>query len=165
MSVNIGIFKKEADVVEAIRLLREAGVDHDDMRVIVKNAEAAPLIASVTDVPVEELAGLQDRTANHDVPGRAGGWPILVAAPVMNGGDGRPGNATGVAAAAGLWGLERDNDDTGEGRLRDIGIPEHASERCGEEVEAGRILLYTEADEDTNADSILRHAGAAEVLH
>jgi 3-hydroxyisobutyrate dehydrogenase-like beta-hydroxyacid dehydrogenase len=42
MTVNIGIFQKQEDVVEAIRLLREAGLDHDDIRVIVKNAENAP---------------------------------------------------------------------------------------------------------------------------
>jgi hypothetical protein len=159
MSVNIGIFEKEADVVEAIRLLREAGVDHDDMRVIVKNADAAPLITSTTDVPVEELAGLQE--AGEPETGVARGWPVL-AVPNNSLGSGTTANPPGVIVGAFNPGNEE--NDSG-GVMREVGIPNHASERCGEEVDAGRILLCMEADDSTNAATILRHAGAAEVLH
>jgi hypothetical protein len=166
MSVNIGIFDKEADVVEAIRLLREAGMDHDEMRVIVKNAETASLIASATDVPVEELAGVQGAETDDGLPdaGFAGRLPVLIAAPGNNQVGGTTSYGSGVAAAAGLFGLDGE-DGHNDRWLRDIGIPGHASERCGEEVDAGRILLFAETDEDTNTDSILRHAGAADVLH
>ncbi|MDB4867324.1 MAG: hypothetical protein JWR03_1657 [Cohnella sp.] len=160
MSVNIGIFEKEADVVEAIRLLREAGVDHDEMRVIVKNADAAPLITSTTDVPVEELAGLQE--AGERETGIAGGWPVLAAVPNNSLGNGTTANPPGVIVGA--FHPENEENFSG-GVMREVGIPNHASERCGEEVDAGRILLCMEADDSTNAATILRHAGAADVLH
>lgn len=164
MTVNIGVFEKQEEVVEAIRLLREAGVDHDDIRVIVKNAENAPLIASNTDVPVEDLTGIQE--AREHQPGPDGTFPIGAAAvPASTGiGTGNPEGLGGGFAVGAFHLLDDDRDHT-ERVLRDVGIPKHAADRCEEEVGAGRYLLLAETEEDTNASSLLRHAGASDVLH
>jgi hypothetical protein len=163
MTVNIGIFQKQEDVVEAIRLLREAGLDHDDIRVIVKNAENAPLIASNTDVLVEDLTGIQDaRNQDSSAQGIA---PLGLAGIPANTGMGTS-TQNGYPGALIMGAMDDDQEDADrEQLLRDIGIPGHASERCEEEVGAGRYLVLTETGDDTNANSILRHAGAADVLH
>lgn len=163
MSVHIGIFNKEEEVVEAIRMLREAGVDHDGIRVIVKNAENAPLIASRTDIAVEDLTDIED--ARDRDTGVTDGLPIgVVGVTAGNLGSGAPfaGYPGGFVIGAFDW--DEDNGDR-ERVLRDVGVPDHAAERCEDEVGAGRYLVLADSDEDTNAPTILRHAGASDVLH
>jgi hypothetical protein len=160
MAVAIGIFDKEEEVLEAIRLLREAGVDKEEIRLVVGNREGAPILASSGDVQIEELYEIQEARAHNgdDQVLPPGVTPIATGYTLGS-------TANGFAPAGVL--MVRSGWDDGPGSeeiLRDIGIPNQETERCGKAVESGRFLLVADAESEINARTLLSHAGAAEVF-
>lgn len=162
MAVTIGVFENEDDVLEAVRLLREAGLDRDDLRIVVNNSEGAPILSSQSDIPIDEVQAIQTtrdgaRLGTDVLP--VGGVPL--AAGFTTGSAG-----LNVAPSGGvlIGALNEDGYGTVE-VLRDIGIPGDAADRCSTEVESGRYLLVAETEADGSAESMLRHAGAAKVVH
>jgi hypothetical protein len=161
MAVTIGIFDKEEKVLEAIRMLREAGADKDEIRVVVGNREGSPLLAASQDVHIEELYEIQEIRGDD---GEHQTFPLGVA-PVATG---YPvGNTTNGAAPTGVLmaRFEWEDGPKSEHVLQDIGIPEQLAKECAKAVESGRYLLVADADSEINAQTLLGHAGAADVLH
>lgn len=157
MTVTIGIYEKEENVLEGIRLLREAGVDKGEIRIVVNNIEGAPILTSVADVPVEEIYAIQKARAEDEGP-LLGSVPYPTGFPV--------GNASTTTGPVGiiLPRIDSDNGPSSMEVLSDIGIPSDSADRCGRAVEAGNYLLITESDSQTNVQSLLRHAGASDVV-
>ncbi len=160
MAVTIGIYEKEDKALEAIRLLREAGAEGDDIRVVFGNREGAPLLASNGSVHIEELYEIQQvRSHDEDDALPLGVAPIAAGYPA--------GNSTmnsGPAAGVVMAGFDSDSGPSSEAVLQDIGIPSDAAEQCGKAIESGRFVLVVDVDSEINVQSLLRHAGASEVL-
>jgi hypothetical protein len=156
MAISIGIFEKEEDVLEAIRLLREAGVDQDEIRVVVNNREGAPMLASDGNVNIEELYRIESARSYDD----DGSFPLGVV-PIAAG---YPVGSTSVSSSGPsgviLAGLGSDDVPDSERILRAIGIPSQSAEQCGHAIENGKYVLVSDADSDINSQSLLKHAGA-----
>ncbi len=155
MAVSIGIFEKEEEVLEAIRLLREAGADRDEIRVVVNNREGAPLLASDGNVNMEELYRIQSaRKYEEDLDIPIGAAPIATGYPV--------GNTSVNSGPAGviLAGFGSDDGPNSKGVLQDIGIPSQSAELCGKAIENGRFVLVADTDSEISSQSLLKHAGA-----
>ncbi len=160
MALTIGIFEKEEEVLRAIRLLREAGADQDEIRVVVGNSENAPILASRTDIRLEEIYAIQEaRKRGEDADLPLGVAPIATGYPV--------GNTTIGTGPAGvvLAGIDSGDDSGSEEVLQAIGIPGKAAEQCGKAVESGHYLLIADVDSEINTRSLLSHAGAANVVN
>ncbi|WP_372631638.1 hypothetical protein [Cohnella sp.] len=154
MTVNVGIFGQEDRVLEGIRMLREAGAESADVRVVVGNRENAPLLASSPDVNLEELYEIQaTRRRDYDEEWVAGVAP-LSAYPAGNltVGNAAPGV---VVAASDVGG----NDGT-EDVLAAIGIPERYCGSCAEAIDSGGYLLVVDGSREIGARRILNQAGA-----
>lgn len=160
MAVTVGIYEKEDKALEAIRLLREAGAEEDDIRVVVGNREGAPMLASNGNIPIEELYEIQ-QVRSHDEDDTL---PLGVASI----GTGYPAGSTtmnpGPVAGVILAGVDSENRLNSEAVLRDIGIPSDAAEQCGKAIESGQFVLVVDVDSEINVQTLLRHAGASEVL-
>jgi hypothetical protein len=159
MAVTIGIYDKEENVLEGIRLLREAGVDRGEIRIVVNNREGATLLTSNADVPVDELYEIQKvRVADEDKGLLLGSVPYITGYPV--------GNASTSTGPVGILLPRLDPDDgpSSEEVLIDLGIPNDVADRCGRAVESGKYLLIADADSQTNVQSLLRQAGACDVV-
>jgi hypothetical protein len=159
VSVNIGIFEQEDKVLDAIRLLRESGAEPNEIRVIVGNREGAPLLASNGEVNLEELYEIEE--AGEDV--EDGGLP-LTAAPLAAG---YPvGSASfGTGPAGAVFAVNDFSEGSGsEKALREIGIPDHAAERCRKAVESGRYVLVADVSSEVSLTSLFSDAGALESM-
>lgn len=160
MAVTIGIFDKEEEVRESIRLLREAGVDNDEIRVVVGNREGAPILASSGDIHIEELYEIQEARVHdgddQDLP--LGVAPIAVGYTMGNSANGFA--PVGVIMARFGWG----DGHRSEEMLQDIGIPDQIAEKCSKAVESGRFLLMANADSEINTWTLLSHSGASDVF-
>ncbi|NIK78974.1 hypothetical protein FHS15_004120 [Paenibacillus castaneae] len=159
MTVTIGIFQNEEKVLEAIKLFQAVHA-HNSLRIVVKNQESAPILTAQTDIPVEEMYEILD------AQGRGG---VIGVAPIGAGGYSATG-ATGAGPAPGgiiVGGLKRDDERATKGVMRDIGIPGDYAKECGEAVEAGRYLLITESEENTEveAEALFIQAGASDIFH
>jgi len=153
MAVTIGIFEKEENVLEAIRLLRQAGVEQDEIRVIVNNREGAPILAASGDVNLEELYEIQE-TRRHEEDG----GPILGVAPVAAGFPiGNSSMGTGPAGFV-VAGIDSEEDSGREEILRDIGIPSSSAAQCRQAAEKGHFVLA--ADSKISVQALLSQAGA-----
>ncbi|MCD9025978.1 general stress protein [Cohnella silvisoli] len=161
MAVTVGIFNKEEEVLEAIRLLREAGVDKDEIRVVVGNREGAPILASNGDVHIEELYEIQE---TRELDGEDRIFPIGVAPSVTGYPVGNTLMGIGTASVI-VAGYDSEDGLSSEEVLKDIGIPGEAAKKCGEAVESGSYLLVADADSEINASSLLKHAGASDIVH
>lgn len=155
---NIAIFDHEAGVLDAIRLLREAGAEPDDIRVIVNNREGAPILSSEGDVRIEELYELQitrseeaDKSTYYPAPQTAA-LPLGVSAT-------GPG-PVGVVLAGGF---EGDVPRSAE-LLREMGIPKAAASRCAKAIENGEYVVVTDTEAGINAEGLLRRAGAGSLI-
>ncbi|KIL36847.1 hypothetical protein SD71_05445 [Cohnella kolymensis] len=138
MSVIIGIFDKEERVMDAVRMLCEAGIEQEELRIILGNLEEAPLLSTQRDVPIEELNAIKttgDRKGIDAVPAAA--FPF---ASTFTGGNGQAGSG---AAAAAFVQVTHDtyDDDTTEAVLEDIRIPAQLAEIGDDAVKAGQYLL------------------------
>jgi hypothetical protein len=161
VAVTIGIYEKEENVLEGIRLLREAGVDRGEIRIVVSNREGAPLLTSNTDVPVDELYEIQKARVEEEKEE----VPLLSSVPYMTG---IPSGITSTSAGpVGVILPPRSNSDEGpssEEVLSDLGIPSKVADQCSRAVESGKYLLIADSDTQTNVQSLLRHAGASDVI-
>lgn len=160
MSVSIGIFEQEDKVLEAIRLLRNAGVETNEIRVIVSNREGAPLLASTGEVNLEELYEIEEaRDDEEDV-----GLP-LAAAPLAGGFPVGMGTSFGAnPAGVIITGYDSAAGSGTEKTLREIGIPDHAAESCRRAVESGSYVLMADASSELNLSTLLSDAGAHETM-
>ncbi|WP_158602439.1 general stress protein [Cohnella endophytica] len=160
MAMKIGIFDKEENVLDAIRLLREAGAEEEDIRVIVNNREGAPQLSSQDDIRMEELYEIQQaRSREADGDRSVIVTPSVVGYPV----------GTSPLGSGGLVGVVVNGDSVYDGPdssdvLRDMGIPRNAAERCARAIEKGRYVLVADTESDIRAESLLDHAGAGEVV-
>ncbi|BBI35305.1 general stress protein [Cohnella abietis] len=163
MTVTIGIFDKEDEVLQAVRLLREAGVEQEEIRVVVNNREGAPLLAADGEVAIEELYEIQairSHDENGDVlpfgtaPMATGGFPV--GSMSMNSNSGTAGVV--------FYGSNSDEEASSSGVLHAIGIPENAAKQCGQAVESGQYLLVAKTDPELDAQDCLRQAGASDVF-
>jgi hypothetical protein len=160
MAVTIGIFDKEEEVTEAVRLLREAGVDKDEVRVVVGNREGAPILASSGDVHIEELYEIQETRVGD---GDDQSLPLGAATSAAGYTVGSTANGfapAGVIMARFGW----DDGLRSEDVLQDIGISDQAAVKCSKAVESGRFLLVADSDSEINVKTLLSHAGAADVF-
>ncbi|MBO9599313.1 MAG: general stress protein [Cohnella sp.] len=155
MTENIAIFDNEQRVLDAIRLLREAGAEQDDIRVIVNNREGAPRLSSEGDIRLEELYELQLIRMDD------GGGGQLVVPGFQPGGMSQYGSARLEVA---LVGDPDRNEPSSEELLRDIGIPGDAVSRCAKAIENGRYVVVTDTEVGINAEALLSRAGATEVV-
>ncbi|WP_169087568.1 hypothetical protein [Paenibacillus sp. PL91] len=161
MTVTIGIFKKEEGVLEATKMFQTARTNDYNLRIVLKNKESAPILASQSDVPVEEVyeilearGPLTDRVAPLGaVPLAAGGYTA--------------GSVGASGSPAGFVPVVSDLDDHPGTNdvLHDIGIPEKHANECGDALEVGRYLLILETDSEEEAESLLRLAGATNVVY
>lgn len=158
MAENIAIYDKEANVLEAIRLLREAGAEEDDIRVIVNNREGVPLLSSHHDVRIEELYEVQltrgDESDKDTLVTAAHNPPFPIGASATG-----PG-PVGVVFAGGFGYDEPGSEEL----LREMGIPANAAGRCAEAVENGRCVVVADTEAGINASALLRQAGARDVI-
>ena len=158
MAANIAIFDEEAGVLEAIRLLREAGAEEDDLRVIVNNREGVPLLTSHHDVRIEELYEVQltrGDESDKDTLVTAAHNPAFPIGASATG----PG-PVGVVFAGGFGYGEPGSEEL----LREMGIPADAADRCAEAIEYGRCVLVSDTEAGINAVSLLWQAGARDVI-
>ncbi|QJD84359.1 general stress protein [Cohnella herbarum] len=160
MTVTIGIFEQEEKVLEAIRFLRNAGVDANGIRVIVSNREGAPLLASNGEVNLEELYEIQETRGDEEEVGLplaaaplAGGFPVGM-------GTSLGANPAGVIIA----GYDSETGSGSEKTLREIGIPDDAAESCRRAVESGSYVLMAEASSEISLSALLSDAGAHETM-
>lgn len=154
----IGIFDREAGVLDAIRHLREAGAEPDDMRVIVNNREGAPLLSSNGDVRIEELYELQitrseeaDKSTYYAAPQTAA-LPLGVSATGVG--------PVGVVLAGGFEGEVPGSAEL----LREMGIAAAAASSCAEAIEKGAYVLVANTEAGINAGGLLSRSGANRVI-
>ncbi|MFD0674004.1 hypothetical protein [Cohnella sp. GCM10027633] len=158
MTENIAIFDNEEGVLDAIRLLREAGAEPDDIRVIVNNREGAPRISSDGDIRIEELYELQiTRSEEAD---KSTFLPLAQTTAFPLGASATGPGPVGVVLAGGFEG-----DVPGSAELlREMGIPDDAANRCAKAIENGAYVLVADTEAGINAESLLGRAGAASVI-
>ncbi len=158
MAENIAIFEKESNVLDAIRLLREAGAEEDDLRVIVNNREGAPILASYHEIRIEELYEVRltrgDESDKDALVTAAHNPPFPIGASATG-----PG-PVGVVFAGGFGYDEPGSEEL----LREMGIPAEAAERCAKAVEKGRYVLVSDTEQGINAKALLEQAGASDVI-
>lgn len=163
MAVSIGIYEHEDEVLEGIRLLRNAGVEQGEIRIVVGNREDAPILTSNADVPLEELYAIQETRRES---GDGIGMFPLGAAPLSTGYPaGNPSISFGGPTGVIFTSRDDGQGPTSKEVLTDIGIPKNAAEECGKAVDSGNYLLIAEADSDINLEALLRNAGASNVVH
>ncbi|MFC5702257.1 general stress protein [Cohnella faecalis] len=166
MAMTIGIFDRESDVAEAIRLLREAGLEQGDIRVVVKNAESARWLVSETDVPIEELTAIRAAGQKESAADGIESDTIVLPAAIMGTTTGTFGYGyVGGAAAYGtiVGGLDGDDEVRTTEILRNIGVSDEAAGQCGVALNEGSYLLLAESGEEAQAEQLLRHAGAKDI--
>ncbi len=161
MTMSIGVFERQEDVLEAIRGLQQSGMQDKNIRVVVKDAESAPLIAANADVPIEDVQDIEgtgyrmDASTVPPIAGVAGGSASLSEGANI----GTPG---GVYIAA--FGIDDEHRDRKK-LLQEVGIPNGIAKQCEEKIDAGCYLLLAESGEDALARTVIREAGATEVWH
>ena len=155
MTENIAIFDNEEGVLDAIRMLREAGAEQDDIRVILNNREEAPRLASEGDIRIEELYELQSTRAEEEDGAR------LISPGFLSGG--MTSSGTGRVDVAIVGDIDDDAPGSAE-LLREIGIPGDSASRCAKAIENGRYVVVTDTETGINAEALLSRAGAADVI-
>jgi hypothetical protein len=165
MTVTIGIFKKEEGIMEAIKMFQTAQSQTNDynLRIVVKNKESAPILAAQSDVPVEEVYEILE--AREPLTDRV--VPPIGAVPLAAGGYTAGSVGASGGSPAGFVPVINDLDDRPGTNdvLHDIGIPEKHAKECGDAVELGRYLFILETDSVEEAESLLRLAGATNVVY
>ncbi|OBZ11280.1 MULTISPECIES: hypothetical protein [Bacillales] len=161
MTVTIGIFKKEESVLDAIKRFQANAWNDYNLRIVVKNKESAPILASQSDVPVEEVYEI--REAQEPLIERA--VPPVGAVPLAAGGY-TAGSIGASGSPTGFVPIVNDPDQypSTHDVLHDIGIPAEHAKECGDAVELGRYLLIIETESAAEAETLLRQAGAANVV-
>ncbi|MFC5530880.1 hypothetical protein [Cohnella yongneupensis] len=146
-------------MLDAIRMLREAGAEADDLRVIVNNREGAPRLSSEGDIRIEELYEIQltrgdDTDRDTLLTTIAGNAALPVGISTTGGGP------LGVVLSSDFNGEFQASADL----LQEMGIPGDAAGRCAKAIENGRYVLVTDTEVGINAEALLSRAGAADVI-
>ncbi|CAM4516560.1 hypothetical protein FHS16_003288 [Paenibacillus endophyticus] len=162
MTVTIGIFEKEENVLEAIRMLQAARTGKQNLQIIVKNKEAAPLLAGQTDIPVDEVYDIREAQERNGerVVAPLGAAPLAAGGYVAGGTGVVGGSPAGFVTGA----LDADNDTRTEDVLQGIGIPDKHAKTAGDAIEQGRYLLSADTDYEEETKALLIQAGAADVI-
>lgn len=161
MTVTIGFFDNEESVLDAAKRLREGCTRASGVRLLVQNAESAPILAAQSDIPVEEVYSIRDARGYGTVdaaplgvaPFTAGGY----AGANTVAGTGSPGVVVGVGFG------ETEGPGT-EDVLEDIGIPDKHAKSCGDAIDNGQYLLVAEGDLGLETADWMRQAGAWKTL-
>lgn len=161
MTVTIGFFDNEESALDAARKLKEGSTRVEAIRLLVQNAESAPILSAQSDIPVEEVNTIRDEGGNR----AANIAPLGVAAFSTTGSYNGTHTATGGVAPAvvvgGLGSLEgRDTEDT----LQAIGIPDKHAESCSDAINNGQYLLVADGELGADTEDWLRQAGAWKAL-
>jgi hypothetical protein len=163
MTVTIGIFEKEESVLEAIKRFQAVRTDKQNLQIVVKNKEAAPLLSGQTDIPVDEIYDIreaQERGGDRFVS-PIGAAP-LVSGGYVAGGSGVVG-ASPTGFVAGTADLE--NDTRNENVLQDIGIQGRHAKTSGDAIEKGYFLLAADTDDEEVSKRLLIQSGALDVIY
>lgn len=161
MTVTIGFFDNEESVLDAGRRLKEGCTRASGVRLLVQNAESAPILTAQSDIPVEEVYSIRDARGYGTVDGAPLGVAPFTAA----------GGYTGSSAVAGTgspgivvggFGLEEGPDT--EAVLEDIGIPDKHARSCSDAIDNGQYLLVAEGDLGLETADWMREAGAWKTL-
>jgi hypothetical protein len=162
MKVTIGIFNKEEGVLDAIKRFQANDWNEYNLRIVVKNKESAPILTSQSDVPVEEVYEI--REAQEPLIERS--VPPVGAVPLAAGGY-TAGSIGASGSPAGFVPIVNDPEEyqSTNDVLHDIGIPADHAKACGDAVEIGRYLLVIETESEAEAETLLRQAGATNVVY
>lgn len=164
MKVTIGFFKREEGVLDAAQAFQATSTSTGSLRIIVKSKEAAPLLSSQSNTPVEEVYEIrqtQERGNENNVPAFAAA-PISTGA-YSAGGLGVGTNPGGVIVNA--------NDPVPDDRQRTqdvlhaIGIPGRFVEECGDAIERGYFLVVNQDGSGAEAEKLLLRSGAFNIIH
>ncbi|OMF19294.1 hypothetical protein BK133_29885 [Paenibacillus sp. FSL H8-0548] len=164
MKVTIGIFKREEGVLDAAQAFQATNTGTGSLRIIVKNKESAPLLASQSSTPVEEVYEIREAQER----GNGNNVPIIGAAPISTaaysaGGLGIGTNSGGVVVNA--YDPVLDQHQRTQDVLHAIGIPGRFVEECGDAIEQGHFLLVTQDESGAAAEELLLRSGAFNVIH
>lgn len=164
MKVTIGIFKREEGVLDAAQAFQATNTGADSVRIIVKNKEAAPLLSSQSNTPVEEVYEIRQAQER----GNESNVPVFGAAPITTGaysagGLGIGTNSGGVVVNAKDPVL--DERQRTQDVLHAIGIPGRFVEECGDAIEQGHFLLVSQDESGAVAEELLLRSGAFNVIH
>jgi len=161
MTVTIGIFDQEVQVLDAIRMLRDAGASAEELRVVVDNREGAPLIASEEGIHLEEVYEIREtlRDGRGDGPVAWGGAVAAAGGPSGN----LVFSNGAVGGAVAYPGADFEDGPGTEDVLREIGVPGRVSDRGAKAIDGGKYLLVADPSDDIEARSIMERAGAFDV--
>lgn len=161
MTVTIGFFDNEESALDAARKLKEGSTRAEGIRLLVQNAESAPILTAQSDIPVEEVYAIRDEGGNRGVNVA----PLGVAAFTTTGGYNGTNNTTGnIAPGAVVGGLASMEGRDTENVLQDIGIPDNHAESCSDAINNGQYLLVADGDLGMETEDWLRQAGAWKTL-
>jgi hypothetical protein len=165
MTRTIGIFEREDQVLEAIERLRSSGLQEDQLRVIVKNEEDAPLLSSQAEVPMEGLAGLRETAERSERDGNPlGGDAAILPAAAWYGTSQSSGTTGGTAPIAAFGLAYLDSGEDNDRLVENMGVPSHLADECSEALGQGKFLLMADSDQ-AEEESPMMDAGAHRVLH
>ncbi|MDQ8734931.1 hypothetical protein [Paenibacillus sp. LHD-38] len=163
MTVTIGIFEKEESVLEAIKMFQAAGTDKQSLQIVVKNKEAAPLLAGQTDIPVDEVYDIREaqERGGDRIVSPIGAAPLVSDGYVAGGAGVVGGNPTGIVTGTG----DLDHNTRTKNVLLDIGIQGKHAETAVDSIEQGRFLLAADTDDKEETKRLLIQAGAFDVIY
>lgn len=163
MTVTIGIFEKEESVLEAVRMFQAARTDKQSLQIVVKNKEAAPLLAGQTDIPVDEVYDIREaqERGGDRIVSAIGAAPLVSDGYVAGGAGVVGGNGAGIVVGTG----DLDHNTRTKNVLEDIGIQGKHAEMAGDSIEQGRFLLAADTDDEEEAKRLLIQAGAFDVIY
>jgi len=192
MSVKLGLFKHEQQVIQAVQELETAGFAVGDIRIMAKDWEHSRRIEHETDVHVDEMRELRDTRQHMDEDYLTSVLP----AGFMIGGAGfaNGSNTTGVGAA-GVWALESGSngmagwsgttdmvgmgDSEMESALQDLGLDRDMAQACKQAIAEGStaVAVTTGAGAPRSgsdggpdltpggtAEAVFRRCGAARII-
>lgn len=173
MSQLFAIFERQAQAVEAIEALQQAGFGAEQVRVIAKNEDTAWKVDKETDIPVDQLEG--EATQRFEEISRSSvetdgvmpmpTMPIAFASPVYVGdpvNTGVPGLGAGVAGEGYAGSPFLVDAEESPALLRDLGLSESDSKKYAAWIDQGRLLVIVESDPENEdvAEHALRRHGA-----
>ncbi|CAM3467304.1 MULTISPECIES: general stress protein [Saccharibacillus] len=153
-----GTFEREEQAVQAIKELKEAGYDGEQISVVAKNAKDSEALRNETGTKAPEgmtagaltggtLGGAAGVLASLGALAIPGIGPLLAAGPIA-------AALAGAAVGAGVGGLA--------GGLIGLGIPEKEAEYYDERIHRGDVLVMVEEDESMRSRiyEVFRRSGA-----
>jgi hypothetical protein len=161
MTVTIGFFDNEEGALDAAKKLKEGSTKANGVRLLVQNADSAPILTAQTDIPVEEVYAIRDERGYGGIDIVPLGAAAFTPTGGYNGANGATGNGTPGVVVGGL------GSEEGPGTkevLQDIGIPDHHADSCKDAINNGQYLLVADGDLGIETEDWLRQAGAWQTL-